>query len=150
MFEQSVRIRLLSERVERSSERLQLSLRQVLRFTHCVLRSFPLDRKSHQSHDLVDDLKMLGSRATRLRPIETEGAQHLIIRRQDRGGPTGFQPMSGSQIKIACPVRVFGNIRSDNLLLACSCGGAGAHCRINFKSVNLRHVFWKTRSCATS
>src|SRR5882672_983144 len=74
MFEQSVRIRLLSERVERSSERLQLSLRQVLRFTHCVLRSFPLDRESNQSNDLVDDLKMLRIWATRLRPVEAESS----------------------------------------------------------------------------
>jgi len=108
-----------------------------------------LDSERQQGeHDLVNDLRWSGVGPTRLRQIETEGAQPPDHPTTKTGWPKpAFQPVVWQPNQDSLAQCASWQYRSDNLLLRAA-RRTGAHAGSISNPSTSDHVFWKNRSSA--
>jgi len=79
MFQQSVRVRFLSQRVERVSERVQLATRQKFGGAQRFSRLLPFNGDGRQVRYLFNGVVMLRSWAARFAPVDSEDSQYAAV-----------------------------------------------------------------------
>src|SRR5467141_4093865 len=148
MFQQSVRVRFLSKRVERVSEGVQLATRQKFRRAQRFGRLLPFNGDGRQVRYLFNGVVMLRSWAARFTPVDSKDSQYAALRRQDRCGPPRSQSVCQSQFAIIGPQRVRRDVRDDDLLFAEGGRSARADTRTDLDAIHRsQERFWKTGPC---